>query len=421
MRILWLKTELLHPVDKGGRIRTYEMLRALARDHEITYLCLDDGTAAPDAAERAYEYAHDVVTVPFQVATRGTPRFFAELARNVASSLPYALARYRSAAFQRELVRLATPDRCDVVVCDFLAPAVNLPASLPVPVVLFQHNVEAEIWRRHAEVRTGTLAGRYFAEQWRRMRRYERDVCRRVEHVVAVSVQDREHFEREYGAERVSDVPTGVDVDYFRPSGTEQRRPGNLVFTGSMDWMPNEDGIRWFVEHVLPLIHAEAPGTTLTVVGRNPPASIRALGERDPEAIEVTGRVPDVRPYLERGAVFVVPLRVGGGTRLKIYEGMAMELPVVSTTIGAEGLPVRDGEHICLGDDPESFARLCVSLLRDRNGARQLGQTAAGYVRTNFGWDAVAQRFAASCEAVTGGSVAPRAAGSALQSMHGER
>jgi glycosyltransferase involved in cell wall biosynthesis len=396
MHILWLKTELLHPVDKGGRIRTYQMLRSLVRDHRVTYLTLDDGNAAPDAMARAREYSTEVVRVPFGITPRGTAKFYGELLRNVASPLPYSLARYQVAEFRRQAERLAARPDVDVVVCDFLTPAVNLPTALPKPVVLFQHNVEAEIWRRHAEVATNAVSKAYFREQWRRTVAFERDACRRFDHVVAVSENDREHFAREYGVSDASAVATGVDTAFFRRTGRETRRPLNMVFTGAMDWMPNEDGIHFFAERVLPLVRQRVPEATLTVVGRNANARLHALAT-PASGIEITGSVPDVRPYVERADLFVVPLRIGGGTRLKIYEAMAMECPVVSTTIGAEGLPVRDGEHLVLADDAEAFADACVRLLLDREAAVALGRRSAEYVREHFSWDTVSADFARTC------------------------
>jgi sugar transferase (PEP-CTERM/EpsH1 system associated) len=419
MRILWLKTELLHPVDKGGKIRTYAMLRELAKEHDVTYLTLDDGGAAPDAAERAGEYCSRLERVPFSPSRKGSPGFFADLAGNLLSSLPYALSRYRSREFEQRVVDLAASGDFDVVVCDFLTPAVNLPHDLPIPTVLFQHNVEAEIWRRHVEVRRDPVSRAYFAEQYRRMKRFEAAACRRFDLVIAVSEEDARHFEREYGVAPVADVPTGVDVEFFTPASGAAKRPGNLVFTGSMDWMPNEDGIRWFAEEIFPRVRRSVPEASLTVVGRNPPAGISALADRDAN-VEVTGRVPDVRPYLEQGAVFVVPLRVGGGTRLKIYEGMSMGLPVVSTAIGAEGLPLTDGEHLLIADDPESFASACVQLLSRPHEARELGDRGARYVRERFGWKSVAARFAELCESVRPGVPAMAASASSNHSIDRE-
>jgi sugar transferase (PEP-CTERM/EpsH1 system associated) len=409
VHILWLKTELLHPVDKGGRIRTYNMLRALRREHRVTYLTLDDGTAAPDAVARAAEYCHDLVRVPFATAPRRSVRFFAELAANLVSPLPYAVSRYRSAAMRRAVVQAVGAGGVDVVVCDFLAPSLNVPDGLAAPTVLFQHNVEAMIWQRHAEVAASALKKRYMHEQWRRMVRHEGAECRRFDHVVAVSPQDAEVFRRDYGVRSVSDVPTGVDTEYFRPSGGVERRPHELVFTGSMDWLPNEDAILWFAAEILPRVRSRVPAATLTVVGRNPTAAVRALGGKD--GITVTGSVPDVRPYIERAAAFVVPIRIGGGTRLKIYEAMAMERAVVSTAVGAEGLPVTDGVDAVLADAPAAFADAVVSVLTDPARAAGLGAAAAAMVRARFGWEAVTARFAADCVAAAESFGTGRAAG----------
>jgi len=402
MRLLWLKSDLLHPVDRGGRIRTYQIVRQLARDHEITYLALDDGTTDPDAESLASEYATKVRVVPYRRARRGTPRFYWELFANLFSSLPYSLSRYRVRGYAHAVEELAS--EVDLVVCDFLTPAVNLQLPLAVPAVLFQHNVEAEIWRRHTHVRRG-LQHWYFGLQWKRMLRFEAQACRHFDHVIAVSDDDRRHFESNYGVARVSSVGTGVDLEFFRASDTGPRSAHEVVFVGSLDWMPNSEGMLWFVEHVWPRITQAVPEASLTIVGRDPPQSIRELEGRP--GIQVTGRVDDVRPYLERAALSVVPLHVGGGTRLKIFEAMAMGCPVVSTTIGAEGLPLVHDEHVLLADSSGEFAGACVSLLQDPSRRHLLAADASRTIRQRFGWDGVAREFAKICQATLDG-VHPR-------------
>jgi glycosyltransferase involved in cell wall biosynthesis len=286
--------------------------------------------------------------------------------------------------------------KVDVMVCDFLAPSVNVPNACSCPTVLFQHNVEATILARHAQVAQNPVTKAYLKSQWRRMCAFERAQCHRFDHVVAVSPQDMKVFREEYGTRSVSDIPTGVDTEFFRPTGEVRPEPFNLVFTGSMDWLPNEDAIAYFVEAILPRVRDEVPEVTLTVVGRNPSPRIVALGRRD-SRIRITGSVPDVRPFVERAGVFVVPLRIAGGTRLKIYEAMAMEKAVISTSIGAEGLPVQDGVDIVLADDPERFAGAVIRLLQDPGRATELGRQAARVVRAEFAWQRVAERFAEAC------------------------
>ena len=399
MRILWLKTELLHPLDKGGKIRTYHMLRGLREHAQVTYLTLDDGTAAPDAWIKAREYSDELIIVPFSPPAKGTPAYYAALLRNLASRLPYAVARFRSPAMRDAIARAVRDRRVDLVVCDFLVPAVNVPVGLSVPAVLFQHNVEAAIWARHAQVARSFVMRAYMREQWRRMRVFEQRECRRFDHVIAVSELDRDTFRDGYGLTSVSAIPTGVDVDFFHPSPTVVTVPTEIVFVGSMDWMPNSDAVTWFCTDILPLVRDQIPDVRLTIVGRDPRPDVQELAARVP-GVTVTGTVPDVRPYLERSAIVVVPLRVGGGTRLKIFEAMAMEKAIVSTRIGAEGLPVRDEVELLLADDARSFATAVVRLLQDHATARRLGETAAARVRQDFGWASVTEQFATLCERV---------------------
>lgn len=394
MRILWIKTELLHPVDKGGRIRTYQMLRSLSRRHHVTYLCLDDGRAAPDAIERAREYAQEVAVVPFQPAPQRSVAFFVDLLRNLFSPLPYAIARYRSQELGGRVQQLAAA--ADLIVCDFLVPSVNVPDGLPAPTVLFEHNVEAMIWQRYVSVPQHPLRRAYMRVQWKRMLRHEARECRRFGHVIAVSPIDAELIRREYGIASVGHVPTGVDLEYFSASRPRPPESRELVFIGSMDWMPNEDAIRWFASEIFGRIQERVPGARLTVVGRSPSTALRELAARN-SAIEITGTVADVRPYLERAAVSVVPLRIGGGTRLKIYEAMAMALPVVSTSIGAEGLPVRHGEQLLIADDSEEQVAAICALLTDPQRAATLSANALRHVQEHCSWDAIAERFLSQC------------------------
>jgi len=395
VRILWLKTELLHPVDKGGRIRTYNMLRELKRDHQITYLALDDGTADAKQRELAIEYCHELICVPHQTTPKFSPGFYVELLTNLASDLPYFMKKYESGAMRREVERLLKDRTFEVMVCDFLQPSVNVPAGASVTTVLFQHNVEAMIWKRHYELQSNPLKRLYLYHQWRKTWRYERTACRRFDVVVAVSVTDEEQMRNEYGLERTAAVPTGVDINYFSSSGIPSEKY-NVVFTGSMDWLPNEDAMQYFIREIMPLVRKEIPELTLTVVGRNPYATLVELSKRDTRIV-VTGRVDDVRPYIEQASVYVVPIRIGGGTRLKIYEAMAMGKPVLSTTVGAEGLPVKNNEEVMLADSAEDFAAALTRLLRDEKAARELGGRGAKVVREKFGWQAVAQSFAGAC------------------------
>lgn len=389
MRILWLKSDLLPPLDTGGKLRTWHLLRHLARHHDITYLAFaEPGRPEADMDAMRTVAAH-VEVVPRTEAQKGSWRFYADAARYLFDPLPYAVAKYRSKEYRRRLRRLFDAQTFDLLVCDFLFPAVNLPAHLPCPAVIFTHNVESEIWRRYAATQTGVVGRLLYGTQYRRMLRYEARTLRRFDGVLAVSDADRDTFARCYPGTTTTPmymVPTGVDTEFFKPSRSPAHA-ADIVFTGSMDWLPNQDAMRFFCRHVLPLVRAEEPDARLTIVGRAPTPAVLSLANE--AGVRVTGRVDDVRPYMREAAVYVVPLRIGGGTRLKIFEAMAMGKAVVSTTIGAEGLPVMNGEHLLIADEPRLFADAIVRLMRDRNERERLGSSARALVLERYDWSIV--------------------------------
>ena len=275
MRILWLKSELLHPLDKGGKIRTYQMLRHLKREHEVTYLSFARPDDPGTAFELSTEYCHRLVTIPWREPRKFGARFYYDLTSSLVSPLPYAIRKYGSRAMRSAIESEMREREYDVVVCDFLVASINLPPSPGCAAVLFQHNVEHMIWRRHFETQKNGLKRAFLKTQWRKMLPYERETCRGFDAVVAVSEVDRERMRTEFGIGQVYDVPTGVDTAYFSPRGTTAN-PFELVFTGSMDWIPNEDAILFFADKILPAISRKIPECTLRVVGRNPSDAVGA-------------------------------------------------------------------------------------------------------------------------------------------------
>jgi sugar transferase (PEP-CTERM/EpsH1 system associated) len=396
MRILWLKADLLLPLDKGGKLRTWHLMRHLARRHTITYLGFADPEQPRADIDGMREVAARVEVVRRRDPAKGTLAFTLDAAGHLLNSLPYAVGKYRSEEYRQKVRDFLAEDRYDLVVCDFLPPAVNIPADVPCPVVLFTHNVEAEIWRRHAETHRSPLRRLLLRAQHRRMLRFERRTLQGADGVLAVSDADRETFSRLYpGAVRQAAhvVPTGVDTAFFAPASAapDAASPAasrSIVFTGSMDWLPNEDAMLFFCREILPLIRAEEPDVTLSIVGRAPTPAVRRLAS-DPGVI-VTGRVDDVRPFMRDAAAYIVPLRIGGGTRLKIFEAMSMAKAVVSTAVGAEGLPVTAGEHVLLAEEPRAFARAVVRLLRDLDRRRAIEQAARELVVSRYDWSVVA-------------------------------
>ena len=399
LRLLFVAKRFPFPLDTGGKIRTAKLLEHLGRDFDITLVSNVEHAVDGPHLPAARRLCADLVAVPWSEVPKHGPRFYAEILRHALGPNPVSVARDYSAPFAARVRGLAREGRFDLLVCDFVQPSINLAGVTGCPMLLFQHNVESMIFRRHAETARNPLLRAFWRSQWRKMERFERQACRKFGGVVAVSPVDRAVFE-DFGALRTFTIPTAVDADFFRP-GPEGAQARELIFTGSMDWLPNEDAILFFADEILPRIAARVPGITLTVVGRAPSARLRRHLEAQP-AIRITGRVDDIRPYVDRASVYVVPLRIGGGTRIKIYEAMAMGKALVSTTVGAEGLPVTDGRHLALADKPEAFADAVVRLLDDHESRHRMGRAARDFVESTCSWRAAADAFGAACRTVAG-------------------
>ena len=391
MRILWLKSDLLLPLDKGGKLRTWHLMRHLARRHEITYLSFADPDQPRADIEGMREVAVRVETIPRSDPPKAFPARSTPTRRcHLADPLPYAVGKYRSRAYRRRFRELLRKRAFDLIVCDFLPPAVNLPARLPCPASSSRTTSRPKSGGATRKRRRRRPAGCSTGRSTAGCSRSKDACCARFDGVLAVSEADRDTFARLYpGAARrpMQVVATGVDTRFFAPAA-ERRPRSRLVFTGSMDWLPNEDAMLYFCRDILPLIRAREPEVTLSIVGRAPTPAVQKLAAE--HGIVVTGRVDDVRPFMRDAAVYIVPLRIGGGTRLKIFEAMAMGKAVVSTTVGAEGLPVTDGEHVRLADDPATFADAVVRLLRDVDARRSLEAAARTLVVARYDWSAVA-------------------------------
>lgn len=411
LRILWLKTGPLHPVDTGGKIRTFNMLRELRKGHRVTYLSLLP-ELSPEAHTRdAWQYSHDQVWVPWRETPKYTWKFYAEVLNGVFfSPRPYIIDKYRSTFMEAHISESDEHRKHDLIVCDFLTPAVNLPGLgrfLRTPVLLFQHNVEALIWQRHYEKEPNFFKRRFYKGQWLRMQAFEKEACENVTGVVGVSEPDCALMRQDYGLKNVlGSVPTGVDIEHFKPANTP-RKPRSVAFLGSMDWMPNVDAAIWFAEEMMPALKQKYPDLTVTFIGRNPVQRVKDLA-RQHEFVRVTGTVDDVRPFLNESEVMIVPLRVGGGTRIKIFEAMATGIPCVSTRIGAEGLPVAHGENILLADEPGEFVRQIGALFESRDLRSKIGANGRALVEQQFSWGSVTTVFEGYChEIASRGRVVP--------------
>jgi glycosyltransferase involved in cell wall biosynthesis len=390
MKILWISPFFMHPTDRGAQIRTLGTLKELHKRHEIHFAALNDPRNL-EGPQRSSEYSSRHISVAHAAPGRRTLGIIPQLASSIVNPVPMAVSRYFSRKLKLEIDTLIAAEHYDSIVCDFLAAAPNL-TDLG-QCVLFQHNVETTIWQRHAQQSRSPLKKAFFQMQARKMEDYERNVCRKSKHVIAVSDIDALRMKDMFGIETVTSVPTGVDVEYFAPRHATPHL-SDIVFCGSMDWLPNVDAVEYFLSEVLPLIREEVPGATFTIAGRSPDARVfKAV--HGLTGVSVTGKVEDMRPYLWGSKISVVPIRIGGGTRLKIYECMAGGVPVVSTTVGAEGLQYKNGADIVIADDPRGFAAACVRLLSDDAARRSIANNALERAQSEFSWEAVSREFEA--------------------------
>jgi len=307
---------------------------------------------------------------------------------NIFSAYPYSVAKHFTERMQHQVQESCKTQKFDLVHFEWIPYARY--ESCGIPRLIVAHNVESDIWKRRASHDASLIGRWFFALQAKRMKAFERETTSKGAHVVTVSELDAETF-RSYGARNVMVVPNGVDLDYFRPMSWVPV-VDSLIFVGSLDWYANEDAVKDFAAHVLPLIRKRNPGITLRVVGRRPSPGL-AANLRHLQGVELIGEVPDVRPYLAAARAVVVPLRIGGGTRIKILEAMAMGKPVISTSIGAEGLHIKEGHDYLVANSPEEFAARIHGLFARPDEQARLGLNGRSVVERLCGWDVAAQKL----------------------------
>jgi polysaccharide biosynthesis protein PslH len=406
LKILWAKANKILPVHSGGDIRSYNIARQLASQHEVTFFSYYDGAPDVEYEKALREHFPGAVCICTGKRHETALRRGLDYVARLPQQAPYAVSRFASHAVESQLKGWYEERAFDVAVCDFLDAAVNFPKELNIPTVLFQHNVESEIWRRHSTNGSSGVKKLVYGLEFAKMRRYEQEMVRRFHHVIAVSEHDKKLMSAWVNTARLTVVPTGVDTEHFHPGPKPGQGRPLVVFVGAMDWEPNVDAVEYFCREIWPGVLARVPNACFRIVGRNPDGRVRRLAC---DSVEVTGRVPSVIDHLREAAAVVVPLRIGGGTRLKIYEAMAVGKAVVSTTVGAEGLDVHHGQDILLCDTPVNFADSVALLLQDE-GTRNRLECAAAELAANYGWPLIGAKFGQILQAVIGESfeVAPR-------------
>jgi polysaccharide biosynthesis protein PslH len=389
VKVAFVTARVPYPLNTGGRIRTFHLLMEVTKAHHVTLLTALEG----QEDERALATIRAnipcmtvrVVKVPSRTALLGR---FLRAIRSPIDPLPYTWAGYRHPRFTANLQSALRWNQYDLVHCDHVQAAYPLLRLETTPRLINAHNVDSLLIRRIAEQEPRRWRQALITWQAHKTLRAEVRTYCSFNRCVAVSEADRSQIEKIAPGLPISIVPNGVDVDWFEPMcGTSD--PHLMVFTGAMDWLPNVDSITFFVREVFPLIKKSVPRAKLRVVGRHPSESlIRRLAG---DGIRFTGTVEDVRPHLAEARLVVVPLRIGGGTRLKILEAWAMGKAVLSTSIGAEGLPAVNGENIALADTPVTLAECAVALLDNAKAVARLGAAGRRIAEERFAWRRVAE------------------------------
>jgi glycosyltransferase involved in cell wall biosynthesis len=383
MKVLLLTQVLPYPPDSGPKIKTWNVLKYLARNHEVTLASFVRGDQSAEI-DHLKGYCRAVHTVPI---ARGALRDGWYMLQSLATNQPFLMVRDDRAAMRRLIDQLAAETQFDIVHADQLNMAQYAERVPGAGKVLDAHNALWLLYKRLWETMNSGPRKWLLGRDWGLLKRYEGDICRRFEGLLTVSEEDKVALEEAAGrALEATVIPIAIDTDEV----TEVRRQpeaDHILHIGTMFWPPNIDGILWFLREILPAIQAQRPQTVFDVVGAKPPPEITAYNSNG-SGVNVTGYVVDPTPYYEMTGVMVVPLRAGGGMRVKILNALAQGLPIVSTTIGCEGIAVESGRHLLIADTPEAFAQATLHILQDKALADELGRNGRCLIESTYDYRA---------------------------------
>jgi glycosyltransferase involved in cell wall biosynthesis len=394
LKVVIVNEGLGYPPKGGNWLRTLNLMLPLARRHEITYVCRGTRDKQAEHVARSF-YVENGIHMHIcgePHADRRGPVFYARVAANLASRLPYSVSSHRSQAVRNEIRRLASSENIDLFQFDALGYADTLLGTRARTIVV-AHNIESLIWERLSQTERQPFKRWFIRHQLGKYERYERLVLQGASRVVSVSRDDAALLKERFGVSGAAVVDNGVDVNYFASSATTRRPdPKQILFLGSLDWRPNLDGIDVLLARVMPQVLAAEPDAHLSIVGRDPPPALIRRLRREPN-VELHANVDDVRPYLLRSAVMAVPLRIGGGSRLKILEAIASGLPVVSTRIGCEGLIFEPGRDLSVVESEDQMAAALVETIRNPARAEEMVKSGRTVIDAHYDWSRLADRL----------------------------
>lgn len=374
MRVLMLTQVVVYPADAGPKVKTLQVLRHLAAQHDVVYCTFVRSEKEVQDAGKLREFCHKVVTVPIKRSRVSDVRFMLE---SLLTDDSFLLRRDDRAEMQAMVRQLLAEEQIDVLHVDQLNMMRFVPHGWKGTVILDEHNAVWQVVERLHRGASNPLARLMLGREVRLVRKQEGVACRRAQVVLAVSAHDQEALREVAGASvPVEVVPITVDAEQFRPVYEAREPHANQAFTiGTMFWPPNSEGVIWWLREGYQQLRSLCPAVTYDIVGARPPQALQTLAESC-EGVHVYGYVADATPFWQHATLLAVPLLSGGGVRVKILEAMAMGVPVVSTTMGCEGLDVQHNEHLLIADTPADFARACATILQDKAQAQRLAQNA---------------------------------------------
>ena len=387
MKILFLSPTVPFPLTDGGRIRVFNLLKQIATKSDVTLLALETQPTDSEGVAQLQQLGIQVHLIPN--APTLPPLSFSTLLKAFLRRQPITVARYALPAYRQKFKELVETGSFNLVHYEMFHTA-QFHTETRLPGVLSQQNVDSAIWRRLCSETANPFYKFAYWTQQLAFQRYERVLSPKFDAVTCTSDIDAAVFQRHCSENVIEIIPNGVDVTHYQPDFSAEVS-AHLIYIGSMDWYPNEDAVSFFADEVLPRIQENVPDVRFSIVGGNPSARVQKLAER--KGVVVTGRVPEIKPYFAEATVFVVPLRIGSGTRLKILEALAMGKAIVSTSVGAEGLDLKDGEEIFIADEPEAFADAVTRLLTDTSLRRRIGENGRARVERDYNWQSIGEKL----------------------------
>jgi len=406
MHVVIVDGDVSYPATSGKRLRTSNLMLRLARRHRVTYLARSSGNAVENrrAAEFFGDHGLEPILVDDPVPAKSGMAFYARLAANVFLPIPYSVQTHDTARMSDAVRRYAADNAVDLWQFEWIPYVAALSHRGDARKLVVAHNVDSTIWQRFYETEKNPVKRWFVKQQWQKFERYERRIFGKASRVVAVSEEDAARLRVGFGCSRVDVVENGIDREQFE-AVTPRHEPRRILFLGALDWRPNLDAIRVLLDTIFPAVRGQEPGVQLDIVGRNPPAWLEAR-TRQRDGITLYADVPDVRPYLARSGMLAVPLRIGGGSRLKILEALACGLPVVSTRVGAEGLRVVAEKHLTIVPDVEALPAALVDCIRHPRRAEATAAAGRAFVLAEYDWDAIAEKLDRVWEKCAGASQA---------------